>query len=34
MSDGDLWSLFLDHRGECSREFWEELEKRKLLVPY
>ena len=29
MSDGDLWWLFLDHRGECSREFWEEFEKRK-----
>jgi hypothetical protein len=29
MSDEDLWWLFLHHRGECSREFWEELENRK-----
>jgi hypothetical protein len=29
MSDKDLWWLFLDHRAECSREFWEELENRK-----
>jgi hypothetical protein len=29
MSDGDLWWLFLDHRDECSRELWEEVEKRK-----
>jgi len=29
MSDGDLWWLFLDHRGECLQEFWEEVEKRK-----
>ena len=29
MSDDDLWWLFLNHREECSREFWEELENRK-----
>jgi len=29
MSDEDLWWLFLHHRPECSREFWEELENRK-----
>jgi hypothetical protein len=29
MSDKDLWWLFLHHREECSREFWEELENRK-----
>lgn len=29
MSDGDLWLFFLNHRGECTCEFWEELEKRK-----
>jgi hypothetical protein len=29
MSDGDLWSLFLHHREECSGEFWEEIENRK-----
>ena len=29
MSDEDLWWLFLHHRLECSREFWEELENRK-----
>jgi hypothetical protein len=29
MSDGDLWWLFLDHRGECLPEFWEEVENRK-----
>lgn len=29
MSDEDLWWLFLNHREECSREFWEELENRK-----
>lgn len=29
MSDGDLWSMFLHHREECSREFWEEVENRK-----
>jgi hypothetical protein len=28
-SDADLWWLFLHHREECSREFWEELENRK-----
>jgi|SRR5215467_7665020 len=29
MSDEDLWWLFLHHRRNCSRQFWEELEKRK-----
>jgi len=29
MSDDDLWWLFLNHRKECSQEFWEELENRK-----
>ena len=29
MSDGDLWELFVHHREECSREFWEEVENRK-----
>ena len=29
MSDDDLWWLFLNHREECSQEFWEELESRK-----
>ena len=29
MSDDDLWRLFLNHREECSQEFWEELETRK-----
>src|SRR5882762_9409485 len=29
LSDEDLWWLFLHHREECSREFWEELENRK-----
>jgi hypothetical protein len=29
MSDDDLWWLFLNHREDCSREFWEELESRK-----
>jgi hypothetical protein len=29
MSDYDLWRLFLNHREECSRELWEELENRK-----
>jgi len=29
MGDEDLWWLFLHHREECSREFWEELENRK-----
>src|SRR5216684_6284858 len=29
MTDGDLWWLFLNHREECSQEFWEELENRK-----
>jgi hypothetical protein len=24
-----MWWLFLSHREECSREFWEELENRK-----
>jgi hypothetical protein len=30
MSDGDLWSLFVHHREECSGEFWEEVENRKV----
>jgi len=29
MSDDDLWWVFLNHREECSQEFWEELENRK-----
>ena|ERR1700694_944430 len=29
MSDDDLWWLFLNHREECSQEFWEELKTRK-----
>jgi hypothetical protein len=29
MSDNDLWGLFLNHREQCSHEFWEELETRK-----
>ena len=29
VSDEDLWWLFLNHREDCSREFWEELESRK-----
>jgi len=29
MGDEDLWWLFVNHREECSREFWEELENRK-----
>jgi len=29
MSDDDLWWLFLNHREECSPEFWEEVENRK-----
>ena len=29
MSDDDLWWVFLNHREECSYEFWEELETRK-----
>jgi len=29
MSDEDLWWLFMNHRKECSREFWEEVENRK-----
>src|SRR5215467_7669343 len=29
MSDEDLWWIFLHHRKECSREFWEEVENRK-----
>ncbi len=29
MSDDDLWWVFLNHREECSHEFWEELENRK-----
>ncbi len=30
MSDLDLWSLFLHHREECTREFWEEVANRKV----
>jgi len=29
MSDEDLWWVFVNHRKECSREFWEEVENRK-----
>jgi hypothetical protein len=29
MCDEDLWWLFVNHREECSGEFWEELENRK-----
>jgi hypothetical protein len=29
MRDEDLWWLFLNHRGECTREFWEEVATRK-----
>jgi hypothetical protein len=29
MSDDYLWWIFLNHREECSQEFWEELENRK-----
>ena len=29
MSNDDLWWVFLNHREECAREFWEELEGRK-----
>ena len=29
MSDDDPWWLFLNHREECSHEFWEELGTRK-----
>jgi hypothetical protein len=29
MSDRDLCWLFLNHREECTREFWEEVENRK-----
>jgi hypothetical protein len=29
MSDEDLWWVFLNHREECSPEFWDELEDRK-----
>jgi hypothetical protein len=29
MSDDDLWWVFLNHREECSHEFWDELEARK-----
>src|SRR5438046_5016670 len=25
MSDDDLWWLFLNHRHECSQEFWERI---------
>jgi hypothetical protein len=33
MCDEDLWWLFLHHRDECSREFWEEVENRKAACP-
>ena len=29
MSDDDFWWVFLNHREECAREFWDELEARK-----
>ena len=29
MSDEDMWRVFLNHRDECSHEFWDELEARK-----
>jgi hypothetical protein len=29
MRDDDLWWVFLNHREECSQDFWEELENRK-----
>ena len=29
MSDGNLWWFFVDHRGECLQEFWEEVHTRK-----
>jgi hypothetical protein len=29
MNDKDLWWLFVNHREECSHEFWEEVENRK-----
>jgi hypothetical protein len=29
MSNDDLWWLCLNHREECSQEFWEEVEARK-----
>ena len=29
MSDDDLWWLLLNHREECSHEFWKEVETRK-----
>jgi len=29
MRDEDLWWLFLNHRAECKREFWEEVATRK-----
>jgi len=29
MSDEDLWWLFVNHREDCAREFWDELEHRK-----
>jgi hypothetical protein len=29
MRDEDLWWLFLNHRAECTREFWEEVATRK-----
>jgi hypothetical protein len=29
MSDDDLWWFFLNHREDCSPEFWDELKNRK-----
>jgi hypothetical protein len=29
MKDEDLWCLFLNHRAECTHEFWEEVANRK-----
>jgi hypothetical protein len=29
MRDEDLWWLFLNHRAECTHEFWEEVASRK-----
>ena len=29
MRDEDLWWLFLNHRPECTHEFWEEVASRK-----
>jgi len=29
MRDEDLWRLFLNHRTECTHEFWDEVARRK-----